>query len=95
MLFGSLSPRRLSRPQRKIPPQVSQQVLSLVNAARGKARKCGRTAFNAAPPLTLSAMLNRAALIHSQDMAKKNFFEHAGSDGSQPGDRAKRVGYYG
>jgi uncharacterized protein YkwD len=73
--------------------QVSQKVLSLVNAARGKARKCGRSAFDAAPPLTLSAMLNRAALIHSQDMASKNFFEHIGSDGSKVGDRAKRVGY--
>jgi uncharacterized protein YkwD len=72
---------------------VSQKVLSLVNAARAKARKCGRTAFPAAPPLALSAVLNRAALTHSQDMANKNFFEHIGSDGSKVGDRAARAGY--
>lgn len=73
--------------------QVSQKVLTLVNAARAKARKCGRTQFDAAPPLALSAGLNRAALIHSQDMANKNFFEHIGSDGSKVGERATRVGY--
>jgi len=73
--------------------QVGKQVLSLVNAARGKARKCGRKQFAAVPPLTLSAVLSRAALIHSQDMANQNFFEHRGSDGSMVGERTARVGY--
>jgi uncharacterized protein YkwD len=73
--------------------QVSQKVLSLVNAARGKARKCGPKQFPAVPPVTLSAMLSRAALIHSQDMANKKFFEHQGSDGSTVGIRTARVGY--
>lgn len=80
-------------PEVKDSAQVGQKVLALVNTARGKARKCGRTAFQAAPPLVLSAMLNQAALIHSQDMARKNFFEHVGSDGSKVGARATRVGY--
>lgn len=73
--------------------QISQRALSLVNAARAKARKCGATQFAAAPALTLSAMLSRAALVHSQDMAKKDFFEHKGSDGSTVGIRTARVGY--
>lgn len=73
--------------------QVSKEVLSLVNAARGKARKCGRKQFAAVPPLSLSAVLNRAALIHSQDMADKSFLEHRGSDGSMVGERTARVGY--
>lgn len=73
--------------------QVGQKVLSLVNVARGKARKCGRKEFPAVPPVTLSAVLSRAALIHSQDMANKNFFEHQGSDGSTVGIRTARVGY--
>ena len=73
--------------------QVSQQALTLVNAARAQARKCGRSSFPAAAPLKLSAVLNRAALVHSQDMANKDFFEHRGSDGSKVGDRATRVGY--
>lgn len=73
--------------------EVSQQVLALVNDARSKPRKCGRASFKAAPPLKLSALLSRAALIHNQDMSSKNFFEHQGSDGSKVGDRAARVGY--
>lgn len=73
--------------------KVGETVLSLVNAARSKPRKCGRKSFQSVPPLTLSAMLNRAALIHSQDMDKNDFFEHRGSDGSMVGDRASRVGY--
>jgi uncharacterized protein YkwD len=80
-------------PEVKDSAQVSQKVLSLVNAARGKTRKCGRTEFQPAPPLALSAGLNRAALIHSQDMADKKFFEHVGSDGSKVGARVTRVGY--
>jgi uncharacterized protein YkwD len=73
--------------------EVGRKVLALVNAARGKARKCGRAEFQPAPPLKLSAMLNQAALIHSQDMADKNYFEHVGSDGSKVADRVTRVGY--
>lgn len=73
--------------------KVSEKVLSLVNAARSQPRKCGRKSFPPVPPLKLSAVLSRAALIHSQDMAKHDFFEHAGSDGSKVGDRAARVGY--
>lgn len=72
---------------------VSQKVLELVNEARSKPRKCGRASFKPAPPLQLSAMLSRAALIHDQDMSNKNFFEHQGSDGSKVGDRTSRVGY--
>lgn len=73
--------------------KVSEKVLSLVNAARSRPRKCGRTSFQPVPPLTLSATLSRAALVHSQDMAKNNFFEHEGSDGSKVGERTARVGY--
>lgn len=80
-------------PSVKDSAQVSQQALALVNAARAKARKCGRSSFPAVAPLKLSAVLNRAALIHSQDMANKDFFEHQGSDGSKVSDRVTRVGY--
>ncbi|MBM0103902.1 CAP domain-containing protein [Steroidobacter sp. S1-65] len=80
-------------PSVKDSAQVSQQALALVNAARAKPRKCGRSSFPAVAPLRLSAVLNRAALIHSQDMANKDFFEHRGSDGSKVSDRVTRVGY--
>ena len=73
--------------------QIAEQSLALVNKARAQPRKCGSKSFAAAPPLTLSAVLNRAALIHAQDMAQHNFFEHEGSDGSTVAVRATRAGY--
>jgi uncharacterized protein YkwD len=72
---------------------IAAQALALVNQARAKARKCGTKSFAATTPLMLSATLNRAALIHAQDMAQGNFFEHEGSDGSTVADRATRVDY--
>lgn len=82
-----------STPAVKDAASVSRKVLALVNTARSQARKCGRTQFAAVPPVTLSAMLSRAALTHSQDMANKDFFEHVGSDGSKVSDRVARVDY--
>ena len=72
---------------------LAAQVLALVNDARRQPRKCGSKSYAAASPLTLSALLNRTALIHAQDMAKHNFFEHQGSDGSTVATRATKVGY--
>lgn len=72
---------------------ISARVLALVNEARSKPRKCGKTSFEAAPALTLSATLTRAAAVHAKDMATHDFFEHEGSDGSTPAQRAVRAGY--
>lgn len=72
---------------------IAAQTLKLVNGARAQPRKCGSKNYAAAPALTLSAVLHRAALSHAQDMAKNNFFEHEGSDGSTVATRATRVGY--
>jgi len=38
-------------------------------------------------------MLNDAAGEHARDMVRNNYFEHQGSDGSQPKDRIQRAGY--
>lgn len=74
---------------------VAQRVLELVNAARAQPRACGDKRFEAAGPLRANATLDRAARIHSEDMATKGFFGHDGSDGSTPLIRATRVGYAG
>jgi uncharacterized protein YkwD len=73
--------------------RVANEVLALVNAARAKPRTCGSTSFMPAPALTLSATLTKAALAHAQDMANHDHFEHHGTDGSSPADRATRAGY--
>ncbi|HKR37403.1 MAG TPA: CAP domain-containing protein [Steroidobacteraceae bacterium] len=74
-------------------PQVTARVLKLVNEARAQRRKCGSREFAPAPPLTLSPVLSRAALAHARDMSANKFFEHRGSDGSKPSERATRAGY--
>jgi len=73
--------------------KVRTRVVDLVNAARGSARKCGRERYAAAPPLSVSRKLTDAAEDHAHDMLKKKYFEHRGSDGSQPKDRVLRAGY--
>jgi uncharacterized protein YkwD len=69
------------------------RVVELVNAARVKSRKCGSEHYAAVPPLNPSQSLDEAALNHARDMAQRKFFEHRGSNGSQPKDRVLRAGY--
>ncbi|MEO1377729.1 MAG: CAP domain-containing protein [Cyanobacteria bacterium J06635_10] len=61
-----------------------QQALTIVNYER---RKAGLS------PLRQHPQLNDAAQAHSDDMAKNNFIDHKGSDGSSFFNRMKRYGY--
>lgn len=72
---------------------VGRRVLELVNEARASPRRCGWKRFDAAPPLVLSEVLQRAALDHARDMASHGILSHAGSDGSTHAERATRAGY--
>jgi uncharacterized protein YkwD len=72
---------------------VGARVLALVNEARAGPRRCGWKRFDAAPPLSRSATLDRAALGHARDMAAHSNPGHTGSDGSTPDARATRAGY--
>jgi uncharacterized protein YkwD len=73
--------------------RIRTRVVDLVNEARGRGRKCGSEKFAAAPPLAVSRKLTDAAEDHARDMMKKKFFDHRGSNGSQPKDRVLRAGY--
>ena len=68
-------------------------VLRHANSARSVPRACGDRRFAAAPPLAWSDTLAAAALAHSEDMSRRDTLSHAGSDRSNSGDRATRVGY--
>jgi uncharacterized protein YkwD len=74
-------------------PEISRRLLALTNDARSHARRCGGTRFEAAPPLSLNALLDQAALEHSRDMAAHGYMDHTGRDGSSPADRITRTGY--
>lgn len=73
--------------------RVRARVVALVNEARSRPRKCGSERFSAAAPLNVSESLNDAAAAHARDMARRKFFDHRGSNGSQPRDRVRRAGY--
>jgi uncharacterized protein YkwD len=72
---------------------VSRRILELVNAARAAGRRCGAKYYAPAAPLTLDASLTRAALAHSEEMARYGAFDHRGHDGSTPAQRVERAGY--
>jgi uncharacterized protein YkwD len=73
--------------------QAGQEVLRLTNAARRQPRICGTRRFDAAPPLRWAGELGAAALLHSRDMATRNYFDHRAPDGSHADARARRQGY--
>ena len=70
-----------------------KEILRLTNAARAEPRTCGEQSFGKAPALIWQTELAAAALAHSQDMAKRNYFAHRGKGGTQVGDRTTRQGY--
>lgn len=72
---------------------VRERVIELVNVARSNGRRCGSKRFAAAPSLHASRPLTEAAADHARDMARRNYFDHRGRDGSQPKDRVLRAGY--
>ena len=63
---------------------VAEQVLVLVNDARGGA---------GCPAVRLEDRLTRAALDHSTDMARNDYFSHTGRDGRSFVDRIRAQGY--
>lgn len=80
-------------PESDAAPAIQRRVLELVNQARSRPHTCGTETFAAAPPLTASALLAQAALAQAQDMAEHEHFQHVGTDGSTPAERATRAGY--
>jgi len=93
LVFASATPAADAVVGRASDSTVRSRVVDLVNDARGRGRKCGSERFAAAPPLAISRQLTDAAEDHARDMVRKKFFDHRGSNGSQPKDRVLRAGY--
>jgi len=72
---------------------IRARVVTLVNLARSRGHQCGAERFAPAPQLRVSDPLNDAAGEHARDMLRRGYFEHRGSDGSEPRDRVRRAGY--
>lgn len=69
------------------------EMLDAVNAERAAGATCGGERYPAVGPLAWNSRLEQAALEHTMDMVRHEHFDHTGTDGSRPGDRAKRAGY--
>ena len=72
---------------------IQAEVLQRLNALRAAGAVCGSNAFAATGPLTWNNQLLQAALGHSTDMAKNNYFAHTGLDGRTPDQRVTAAGY--
>jgi uncharacterized protein YkwD len=68
-------------------------MLQEVNDARGQKCKCGNERFKAAPPLVWDQKLERAAQKHADDMSRKKFFSHTGSDKSTVSSRVDKQNF--
>jgi uncharacterized protein YkwD len=91
---GERTPAEASGQAAGAPRQAAgQRILDLTNQARAAPRYCGTTAFNATRPLRWNDLLAEAARQHAEDMARYDYFEHVGRDGSKSRDRIKRTGY--
>jgi uncharacterized protein YkwD len=72
------------RPSAANDTQVRAATLCLINAQRAR---------HGDQPLTENVRLDRAAVLHSLDMAKRQYFEHVDPDGVAPDARIVQQGY--
>ena len=70
-----------------------QLLLDLTNDLRVTGCDCGGQIMPPVGPVTWNTNIATAALAHSRDMDRNNHFDHAGTDGSSPGDRLTEAGY--
>lgn len=69
-------------------------LIELVNEIRDTGLLCGDTECPSVPEVKWSDVLEKAALMHADDMNKNNYFNHSSPDGnSTMVSRVKKVGY--
>ncbi len=69
------------------------EFLKYVNQARAKSRKCGTQSFAAAQAVVWNHNLEKAAYLHSKDMADNKYFSHISKNGTDPGARILAQNY--
>ncbi len=69
------------------------KLLDLINSYRRAGCNCGGQAMPPVGDVRWNDVLAQAAQAHGDDMARKNFFNHKGSDGSDAGARIQKQGY--
>lgn len=69
------------------------ELLERINALRASGATCGGVAYPAVAALTWNSRLTNAAAGHSNDMATRNYFDHASPEGTTMGQRITAAGY--
>lgn len=69
--------------------------LDLINSERAAGATCGSTTIPPMPPLQMDENLREAARCHSLSMAREDYFDDTGSDGSSPAERVGRTSFSG
>jgi len=75
------------------PQDLRIETLRLVNQARAQSRYCGSEYFSATTPVYWNDKLARTAQMHSNDMARRDYFSHHGLNNTEVGDRAYQQQY--
>ena len=70
-----------------------EAMLTAVNETRASGAVCGGRWYPPVGPLTWDPRLERAAEEHAHDMSRNGHFDHYGTDGRDPGQRARLAGY--
>lgn len=71
-----------------------QDILNYINQIRTTGVQCEGKYFPATHPVSWNDKLTNAAKKHSDDMARFQFVDHKGSDGSLPEQRVDNAGYH-
>jgi uncharacterized protein YkwD len=73
--------------------EVPADILAQINAVRTAGRSCGTHKFGAAAALVWNERLFSAAVFHSADMARRDFFDHVTPEGTDWVQRIEAAGY--
>ena len=75
-------------------PDLESSFLTRINQYRAKGANCHTAGqFESARPLVWNALLQQAAIGHSQEMAAKNYVSHTSLDGRTMFNRISATGY--
>ncbi len=69
------------------------QLLELINKQRASGCNCGSKKMPKTGALSYNSLLDASSLRHANDMDKKNFFSHTGSDKTSFSKRITEAGY--
>lgn len=72
----------------------ANEALRRINAARAAGQTCGWRRMPPAPPLHWSGALQSVATGHSDDMARRNYFDHRSPEGRTVRDRVTSGTHY-